>query len=782
VKTDWSAVQEHLDYLQLDPEASPIVFRAFCKVFARDFLKNGKPISQEVDKLLAQRPDMSLGFVVNPGGGKKAEITSAIALFTEDDSGASIDDQMLSWQGVMPEPGLSVFTGNKSIHHYWPLREPITPEQFTIAQRRLAAVMQAANPGGDADTSLDDPNQVMRVAGAIHPKTGNRAEIRHRSIEQFSLAELEEWFTAAEARFNIQPSTTAAPNRRNITVETISTGDGTHYKDMTAAQRHAVVIDALRHCPERGKRGDGGYPLAQRILAALVHEFGSEVACDLAAQADWSQDCDWDIDNVAASLEADPPGAGKRSQIWTVFRRAAEEPADPQNPWICPWKDHRRIHKSDPKPPPTNNVDTNDDTPGDEVLINQWGAGWKTTDKGQRIRTTLCTGDALAVLEEKLPKQFLRFNTVTRLVEADGHPIAEADMERVYGKAQKSGWKINKTSCIDAVYSQASKYKFDPIKNYLNGVAAEQKIKPADINALSTTYLGTSGPLFDRYLKVCLIGAVKRRFEPGCKFDTVVTLDGDGGIGKSQFWYELASPDWHSSSNAEQDKDFLLILHGAWLYEQAELDYIVGKKQVGQLKNLITTRRDDLRVPFGKGTEKYDRAGIMVGTVNGPFLRGDAALRRRFLVIQCPQSFEAGERIDIDKVCRDRDSIWKAAVLAYRAGEQCFLDPVTAAAASKLNLELAEDEHPWARSIEQWLDQPINRAGPHHTDDILHGAGIVAIGQAPYRAQQNELAKAMDKIGGWVKDRNPTRHKGMKHRFWRKANVNEVGTSDEDQL
>ena len=75
---DWDAVQEHLDYLHLDPEESPILFRAWCKDFGRDFLKNGKSISGAVDKLMAQRFDMSLGFVVNPGGGKKADITSAL--------------------------------------------------------------------------------------------------------------------------------------------------------------------------------------------------------------------------------------------------------------------------------------------------------------------------------------------------------------------------------------------------------------------------------------------------------------------------------------------------------------------------------------------------------------------------------------------------------------------------------------------------------------------------------------------------------------------------------
>ena len=768
--TDWEAVQEHLDFLGLDPDESPILFRAWCRDFGKDFLKNGKPISKEVDALLEKRPEMALGFVVNPGGGKKADITSAVALFTEDDSGASLDEQMVSWQGVMPEPGLSVFSGNKSIHHYWPLQQAITPEQFTIAQRRLAAIMQAAHPGGDADTSLDDPNQVMRVAGAIHPKTGNRAEIRHSSAEQFSLAELEEYFTAAEARFNIQPSTTAAPSRRNR-VQTAAAGDGTHYKDMTAAQRHAVVIDALQHCPERGKQGTGGYPTAMRILAALVHEFGSEQACDLAAQADWSQDSDWEIDKVAASLEADPPAAGKRSKIWAVFTIAAEDPVNPSNPWICPWREQTNPAKADAAPVATIAIDDDSDTPGDVALIDQWGSGWALTDEGKKVRTSLCTGDALTCLESTLPDRFLRFNTVTRLVETGGHPIPEPEMERLYGKAQQAGWKIQKASCIDAVYALACTNRFDPIQDYLNVVAIDPSIEPADIDKLSSTYLGTTEPLFDRYLKVGLIGAVKRRFEPGCKFDTVVTLDGDGGIYKSEFWIVLASPDWHCSSDAEQEKDFLLILHGAWIYEQAELDYIAGKKAVGQLKNLITTRCDALRVPFGKGTEKQDRAGIMVGTVNGPFLRGDAALRRRFLVIRCPQSFDAGERIDIDKVRRDRDRIWKAAVLAYRAGEPCFLDADTAAAASRLNLEFAEDEHPWADAIAEWLDQPINRAGPHHTNDILRGAGIIPIDRSPDRAQQMELPKAMEQIGGWIKDHQPKRHGSKKARFWRKANV-----------
>ena len=766
MRPDWDAVQEHLEYLGRDPEDQPVIFTAWAKGFGTHFTKNESPIASEVESLLARRPDCSLGVIVNPGGTKKAQITEAVALFTEDDSGASLEQQMVSWRGVMPEPSLSVFTGNKSIHHYWPLQEPITPEQFTVLQRRLAAVMQAAHPGGDADGSLDDPCQVMRIAGAIHPKTGNKAEIRRKRTERFSEQELTAALEAAEKAFAITPKTSAAPDRRNR-VNTAPHGTGTHYKNLTAAQRHSVVIDALRHCPERGSQGGGGYPIAQRILAALVHEFGSEVACALAAQADWSQDSDWEIDKVAASLEADPPEAGKRSKIWTVFTIAAEEPADPQNPWICPWQAIETV-AIEPMPVP---AVADGELPGDVALIERWGSGWTVGDNGTKQRTSLSAGDAYEVLGRELPAGFLRWNNVTRLCEAGGKPITEPDIERLYVKAQQAGWRVNKQATIDAIYSLARLDTYDPIQDYLEVVAASPEVQPVDINTLSTTYLDTTEPLFDEFLKIALIGAVKRRFEPGCKFDTVTVLDGDGGIYKSEFWIVLASPDWHSSSDAESDKDFLLILHGAWLYEQAELDYITNRKQVGQLKNLITTRRDDLRAPFGKGVEKQDRAGTMVGTVNGPFLRGDPALRRRFLVIHCPHNFNAGERIDIEKVRRDRDRIWKAAVMAYRAGEPCFLDQRKAAAASALNLETAEDEHPWARSIQQWLSQPINQQGPHHSDAILRGAGIIALDRPPTRTEQSELPKAIEQIGGWVKDREPTRHNGEKARFWRKANA-----------
>ena len=88
-------------------------------------------------------------------------------------------------------------------------------------------------------------------------------------------------------------------------------------------------------------------------------------------------------------------------------------------------------------------------------------------------------------------------------------------------------------------YSRATACKFDPIQDYLNVVAADPQLEAADINTLSTTYLGTTEPMFDRYLKVGLIGAVKRRFEPGCKFDTLslsTAMEASTNLSSGLFW------------------------------------------------------------------------------------------------------------------------------------------------------------------------------------------------------------------------------------------------------
>ncbi|WP_225867197.1 AAA family ATPase, partial [Cyanobium sp. PCC 7001] len=96
--------------------------------------------------------------VINDGGDTKTSISGCRALFNE------WDDQPRPWQLTawraldMPEPTAQIDTGRQSIHTYWRLLEPITKEQFSDLQKRLAA-------RGRSDPSIHDPSRVMRLPG-----------------------------------------------------------------------------------------------------------------------------------------------------------------------------------------------------------------------------------------------------------------------------------------------------------------------------------------------------------------------------------------------------------------------------------------------------------------------------------------------------------------------------------------------------------------------------------------------------------------------------------------
>ena len=80
--------------------------------------------------------------------------------------------------------------------------------------------------------------------------------------------------------------------------------------------------------------------------------------------------------------------------------------------------------------------------------------------------------------------------------------------------------------------------------DYLQYLEKVSDVEPVDINKIATKYLNTESELSDQMMKVALLGAVARRFEPGCQFDSVVVLKGDQGIRKSTFWKTLCSPSW----------------------------------------------------------------------------------------------------------------------------------------------------------------------------------------------------------------------------------------------
>ncbi|PZP46564.1 MAG: hypothetical protein DI598_12010, partial [Pseudopedobacter saltans] len=111
---------------------------------------------------------------------------------------------------------------------------------------------------------------------------------------------------------------------------------------------------------------------------------------------------------------------------------------------------------------------------------------------------------------------------------------------------------------------------YHPIKDYLESLKWDG-VKRLD--TLLQNYFGAENtPYTSAVMRKTLVAGIARIYEPGCKFDYVLTLVGSQGIQKSSFFRVLAG-DWFSDSFGDIDKkkDAIESIQGVWLVEIGEL-------------------------------------------------------------------------------------------------------------------------------------------------------------------------------------------------------------------
>ena len=334
------------------------------------------------------------------------------------------------------------------------------------------------------------------------------------------------------------------------------------------------------------------------------------------------------------------------------------------------------------------------------VLSNQLTPGW--IDDKQEERFRLEVGDLVTLLGGAFGTRW-RFNLLSKKIELDGKPIPVFELENLYCHLSQRGYTISKDKAFDAAKAAAMANSFHPVREYLDRVAADDSIVAADLDQIATLFWDTEDPLYDAMLRATLIGAVKRIYEPGCMFRTCLVFKGGQDIRKSSSFKYLASPEWVTDTAQTKHEDFLLSLHGCWFYELAELDSITNKKEAGELKNDLSSPKDDIRVPYGRTHDTFPRQSIFVGTSNRDDFLCDETGASRFWVVDLPHDAEDGFVIDTDRIRDNRDAIFKAAVLAYRAGEQPVLSREHQNESNRRNLSFEKD-HPWEDHLLNWVD------------------------------------------------------------------------------
>ena len=250
-----------------------------------------------------------------------------------------------------------------------------------------------------------------------------------------------------------------------------------------------------------------------------------------------------------------------------------------------------------------------------------------------------------------------------------------------------------------AIQYAAGKNRFCPIRRYLDSCSAHAK-PYADWEKIGEVFLGNSHHLATLAMQRMMIGAVARAYNPGCSMSWLPILVGAQGVGKSMFSRSLVPEKLFAevSTPLETLMKEQYRLHVAWLLELPEIDHFFQSRNIENFKNLITTRCDEVRRPYATLPERLLRRFVMIGTTNRNQFLVDSTGNRRFVPLEIGANF----LIPWQQLAEERDSLWAAAIQAYRNGEPYEFNSGEIAQIAEYIQEFG-DPDPWTDKINSYI-------------------------------------------------------------------------------
>ena len=307
----------------------------------------------------------------------------------------------------------------------------------------------------------------------------------------------------------------------------------------------------------------------------------------------------------------------------------------------------------------------------DKILVDFYD-GFIKDDKG-RIDNTNIDNYILYLNNHPKYKNHLKYNIFTTSKEftnkkfykgeAIDYSIVDIDRVNIRNDFNRHLRFLSKNLIDDALNEVCQQNQYNPVIDYLDGLEWDGVSR---IETMSKDWLGAEDtPLYRRYNKLWMIAAVKRIYEPGCKWDNVLIYQGIQGDGKTEFFKRLGKK-WNTSNKLNlTNKDYINKLNKSWIVIFDELAGM-NKKEMDEIKSFFSNQDDDDRLAYQIDSKKYHRHCIFAGTTNSKtFLRDtDDMYERRFWVININAKsqtyvFDNFNDDDVDK-------LWAEAVYLYK--------------------------------------------------------------------------------------------------------------------
>lgn len=160
-----------------------------------------------------------------------------------------------------------------------------------------------------------------------------------------------------------------------------------------------------------------------------------------------------------------------------------------------------------------------------------------------------------------------------------------------------------------------------------------------------------------------------RGLNPGCKFDSVLIIEGHEGVRKSSLLETIGGKEYTYatlSNKAFEDTDELRKMHQAIIVELPELIGIVNRP-AEMVKAFISNPIDSVRDLFARRAKMIRRGFVLVGTTNSDRYLLSSMGYRRFWPVKVPKHLKS---INTEAISKVRDQLFAEAVQWYRDGHR----------------------------------------------------------------------------------------------------------------